>query len=119
MLELSTINQPAPIPVGAQHLKIMEATKEKIRVTVNTEEVKELEISFPYYVKDDGLYCKFFNRSVAMWVSEYVFKSAIEYSNGAVPESWLTFDPITEEDFNEKFNEVMIALKEKKNEKTI
>ena len=114
MLELSTINQPAPIPVGAQHLKIMEATKEKIRVTVNTEEVKELEISFPYYVKDGGLYCKFFNRSVAMWVSEYVFKSAIEYSNGAVPESWITFQPITEEEFNEKFNEVMIALKEKK-----
>jgi len=99
--------------------RIMEAKTEKIKVTVNTEEVKELEISFPYYVKDGGLYCKFFNRSVAMWVSEYVFKSAIEYSNGAVPESWLTFDPITEEDFNEKFNEVMTALIEKKNEKTI
>ena len=88
----------------------MEAKKEKIRVTVNREEARELEISFPYYVKDDGLYCKFFNRSVAMWVSEYVFKSAIEYSNCGVPENWLTFNPTTEEEFNEKFNEVMNSL---------
>ena len=99
--------------------RIMEAKTEKIKVTVNTEEVKELEISFPYYVKDGGLYCKFFNRSVAMWVSEYVFKSAIEYSNGAVPESWFTFQPITEEEFNAKFKEVMNSLIDINNEKTI
>ena len=97
----------------------MEAKKEKIRVTVSREEVKELEISFPYYVKDDGLYCKFFNRSAAMWISDYSFKKQIEYSDFGAPESWLSFDPTTEEEFNEKFNEVMIALKEKKNEKTI
>jgi hypothetical protein len=97
----------------------MEAKTEKIKVTVNTEEVKELEISFPYYVKDGGLCCKFFNRSVAIWVSEYGFKSAIEYSNGAVPESWITFQPITESEFNEQFNEVMTALIDINNEKTI
>ena len=97
----------------------MKEKVQKIRVTLNREEVRELEISFPYYVKDDGLYCKFFNRSVAIWVSGYGFKSAIEYSNGAVPESWITFQPITESEFNAKFKEIMTALKEKNNEKTI
>jgi hypothetical protein len=97
----------------------MKAKTEKIRVTLNREEVRELEISFPYYVKDDGLYCKFFNRSVAIWVSEYGFKSAIEYSNGAVPESWIAFQPITEREFNEQFNEVMTALIDINNGKTI
>jgi len=97
----------------------MEAKTEKIKVTVNTTEVKELEISFPYYVKDDGLYCKFFSRSVAMWVSKYGFKSAIEYSKFGVPENWLAFDPITEEEFNEQFNEVMTALIDMNNEKVI
>ena len=97
----------------------MEAKTEKIKVTVTREEVKELEISFPYYVKDDGLYCKFFSRSAAMLISEFSFKKQIEYSSFGVPESWLTFDPITEEEFNAKFNEVMTALIDINNEKTI
>ena len=97
----------------------MEVKTEKIRVTVTTEEVKEIEISFPYYVKDNGFYCKFFSVGNVMWVCDYGFKRSIEYSSFGVPEKWITFDPITEEDFNAKFNEVMIALKEKKNEKTI
>ena len=98
----------------------MEAKKtERIKVMVSTEEVRELEISFPYYTKDQGIWCKFFSRSVAMWVSYYGFKSAIEYSNGAVPESWITFQPITESEFNEQFNEVMNNLIKMKNEKII
>ena len=97
----------------------MKAKTEKIRVTVTTEEVKELEISFPYYVKDDGLYCKFFSRSVAMWVSDYSFEKQIKYSNCGVPDGWLTFDPTTENEFNAKFNEVMTALIDMNNEKTI
>lgn len=96
----------------------MEA-KEKIRVTVSREEARELEISFPYHVKDNDLYCKFFNRSAAMWISDYSFKKQIEYSDFGAPENWLAFDPITEEDFNAKFNEVMTALIDINNEKTI
>lgn len=97
----------------------MKATTEKIRVTVNTEEVKELEISFPYYTKDQGMWCKFFNRSAAMWISDYSFKKQIEYSAFGAPEYWITFDPITEKEFNKKFNEVMTALIDIKNEKII
>lgn len=92
---------------------------EKIRVTVTTEEVRELEISFPYYTKDRGVWCKFFSRSEAILVSDYSFKKQIEYSNCGVPEDWLTFDPITEEEFNAKFNEVMNTLININNEKTI
>ena len=99
----------------------MEAKTEKIRVTVKREEVKEIEIeiSFPYYTRNKGLYCKFLSRSAAMCVSEYGFNSSIEYSNLAVPERWLTFEPITENEFNAKFNEVMTDLIEKNNEKII
>ena len=100
----------------------MEAKKEKIKVTVSREEVRELEISFPYYVKDNGLYCKFFSRSVAMWISDYSFKKQIEHSYCGVPEDWLAFDPITEEEFNAKFNEVinsLINIKTNGDEKTI
>lgn len=97
----------------------MKAKTEKIKVTVTTEEVKELDISFPYYTKDDGLYCKFFNRSAAMWISDFSFKKQIEYSNFGVPENWLAFTPISEEEFNAKFNEVMNALIKMNNEKTI
>lgn len=100
----------------------MEAKKEKIRVTVKTEEVKEMEVSFPYYVKDEGLCCKFFSKSAAMWISDYSFKKQIEYSGFGVPENWITFDPITEEEFNAKFNEVinsLINIKTNGDEKTI
>ena len=97
----------------------MEAKKEKIKVTVTTEDVKELEISFPYYVKNGGLYCKFLSKDAAIWISDYSFMKQIETSVGNIPESWLAFDPITEEEFNAKFNEVMTVLKEKNNEKII
>lgn len=97
----------------------MEAKKEKIKVTVRREEVKELEISFPYYTRNKGLYCKFLSKDEAVLVHEYWSKIAIEYSNFATPENWLTFDQITEEEFNAKFNEVMNALIKKNNEKTI
>ena len=95
------------------------ATTEKIRVTVTTKEVKELEISFPYYTRDNGLYLKFFNRREVMWISDYLFKNEIKYSNFGAPESWLTFDPITEEEFNAKFKEVMDNLIKMNNEKAI
>lgn len=97
----------------------MKAKTEKIRVTVSREETKELEISFPYCTKGKGIWCKFFNRSAAMCISDYSFKKQIEYSDSGVPELWLTFDPITEDEFNTKFNEVMAALIDIKNEKTI
>ncbi len=97
----------------------MEAKTEKIKVTVTTEEVKELEISFPYYTKDGGLYCKFFSKDAALWVSDYGFKRAIEYSNGGVPGSWISNDPITGEEFYDKFDKVMYALTKKSYEETI
>jgi cysteine synthase len=97
----------------------MKAKTEKIRVTVTTEEVKEIEISFPYYTRNNGLYCKFLSKDEAVLVSEYWSKRAIEYSNFATPENWLAYEPTTEEEFNEKFNEVMTALITFNNEKTI
>ena len=97
----------------------MKATTEKIKVTVTTEDVKELEITFPYYTKNCGLYCKFFSKEAAIWISDYSFMKQIETSVGNIPESWLAFDPITEEDFNAKFKEVMNALININNEKTI
>lgn len=97
----------------------MEAKKTKIKVTVRHEEVKEIEISFPYYTRNEGLYCKFLSLDKALWVCDFGFNVEIKYSDGTVPDSWITFDPITEDEFNAKFNEVMTALKEKNNEKTI
>ena len=94
----------------------MKAKTTKIKVTVTHEEVKELEISFPYYTKDGGYYCKFFSKDFAMWIVDFPFKKQIEYSTYGVPESWITFDPITEEEFNQKFNEVMNALIDLNNE---
>lgn len=97
----------------------MKAKTAKIKVTVRHEEVKEIEISFPYYTRNKGLYCKFLSKDEAVLVHEYWSKRAIEYSNFATPENWLTFNQITEEEFNEKFNEVITALIEKNNEKDI
>lgn len=97
----------------------MKAKKEKIRLTVSWEEVKELEISFPYYTKKEGLWCKFFRKNAGIWISDRSFKKQIEYSAYGMPEIWLTLDPITEEEFDAKFNEVMNALIDIKNEKTI
>lgn len=92
---------------------------EKTKITINTTSVKELEISFPYFTKGGGFYCKFFNKNSAIWVSDYSFKKQIESSNCGVPELWIAFNPITEEEFNAKFNEVMNALISINNEKTI
>lgn len=97
----------------------MESKTEKIKVTVTTEEVTELEISFPYYTKDEGMWCKFFSRGVATWVVDFPFTKQIEYSSCGVPEAWLINKEISEEEFNTKFNEVMTALIDIKNEKTI
>ena len=97
----------------------MEVKTEKIRVEVKTTEVMELEISFPYYTRDNGLYLKFFSIREVMWISDYLSKKEIEYSSIGGPESWLTFDPITEEEFNAKFNDVMTALIDINNEKAI
>ena len=97
----------------------MKAKTEKIKVTVRREEVKELGITFPYYTRTGHLWCKFFRKNVGILVSDYSFKKQIEYLSGGIPETWLTNDPITEEEFNAKFNEVMSALKERSNEKAI
>lgn len=97
----------------------MEAKKTKIKVTVRREEVKELEISFPYYTRDEYLYCKFFSINNALWVYDYDFNREVKWSNGAVPDRWMTNDQITEDEFNAKFNEVMNALIDINNEKTI
>lgn len=97
----------------------MKTKTEKIKVTVNTAQVKEIEISFPYYTKNGNLYCKFFSKDKAIWVSNYGFDKEIKWSDGTTPESWITFDQITEEEFNAKFNEVITTLKEKNNEKIV
>lgn len=99
----------------------MEAKTEKIRVTVTTEEVKEIEmeISFPYYTRNEGLYCKFLSKDEAVWVCDYGFARSVKWSNGGVPCTWMTNYQITEEEFDNKFNDVINALKEKNNEKTI
>ena len=97
----------------------MKAKKEKIRVTTSREEVRELEISFPYYTKDEGMWCKFFSRGVAIWVVDFPFTKQIEYSSCGVPEAWLINKEISEEEFNAKFKEVMTALIDINNEKTI
>mgnify|MGYP001019029228 CR=1 FL=1 len=91
----------------------------KIKVTVTREEVKELEISFPYYTKDGAYYCKFLSKDTAMWVVDFPFKKQIEYSIYGIPDSWITKDTITEEEFNTKFNEVINSLIEINNEKAI
>ena len=99
----------------------MKTKTEKIKVTVTIEEVKEIEmeISFPYYTKNEGLYCKFLSKDEAVWVCEYGFARSVKWSNSGVPGAWLTNDPITEEEFNAKFNEVMNALIKLNNEKYI
>lgn len=97
-----------------------ETKTEKIKVTVNTAEAKELEISFPYYVKDDAYYCKFLRRDRGVMIADYSFSKTINY--GYVPENWLIYESISEEEFNEKFNEVMnnlINIKTNGDEKTI
>ena len=95
----------------------MEVKKEKIRVTVTTEEVKELEISFPYYVKDKYTVIKFFDRRKGLMVTDYDFSKQIQYMD--MPENWLSFKPTTEAVFNKAFDKVMNDLIKMNNEKTI
>ena len=97
----------------------MKTKTAKIKVTVIREEVKEVEVRFPYYTRDGSLYCKFLSKDTAMWIVDFPFKKQIEYSNWGIPDSWITNDPITEEEFNSKFNEVMNALIEINDEKAI
>ena len=86
----------------------MAAKTEKIKVTVTTEEVKELEISFPYYVKDGYVFIKFFDRNKGIMVADYGFSKQIQYMD--MPERWLTFKPTTEAVFNKAFDKVMNFL---------
>ena len=96
----------------------METTTEKIKIKVNVApRYKEIEISFPYYVKDGCTAIKFFDRNKGIMVADYPFSKQIQYMD--MPEDWITFGPITEEEFNAKFNEVMTALIDINNEKTI
>ena len=96
----------------------MESRTEKIKVKVNVApKYKEVEVSFPYYVKDEYLLVKFFDRNKGIMVADYGFSKHIQYMD--MPENWLAYEPTTEEEFNAKFNEVITALIEKKNEKTI
>ena len=85
------------------------ATTEKIKVKVNVApRYKEIEVSFPYYVKDEYTLIKFFDRRKGIMVADYDFSKQIQYMD--MPENWITFKPTTEEEFNAKFNEVMDAL---------
>mgnify|MGYP000878496795 CR=1 FL=1 len=94
------------------------ATTEKIKVKVNVApKYKEVEVSFPYYVKDGCVLIKFFDRRKGLMVTDYDFSKQVQYMQ--MPESWLAFDPITEEEFNAKFKEVMNFLIKMNNEKTI
>lgn len=95
----------------------MKAKTEKIKVTVSREEVKELEVSFPYYVKDEYILVKFFDRNKGIMVADYGFSKDIQYMY--MPENWLAYEPTTEEEFNAKFKEVMTALIDINNEKII
>ena len=88
----------------------MKPKPKKIKLKVTEPKEVELEITFPYFTKSDGFYCKFLSMSEAIWVVDYSFKKQIEFTSCAVPESWLINNPITEEEFNAKFNEVMNAL---------
>ena len=88
----------------------MKPKTKKIKLKVSEEKEAELEIGFPYFTKSYKSYCKFLSMSEAIWVVDYSFKKQIEFTSCAVPESWLINNPITEEEFNAKFNEVMNDL---------
>lgn len=96
----------------------MKSTTEKIKVKVNVApKYKEVEVSFPYYVKDEYISIKFFDRNKGIMVTDYVFSKSIQYMQ--MPEDWIAYKPTTEEEFNAKFKEVMTALIDINNEKTI
>ena len=87
----------------------MEAKTEKIKVKVNVApKYKEVEVSFPYYVKDGCTAIKFFDKERGIMVTDYSFSKTIQYMD--MPENWLTFNPTTEAVFNKAFNKVMNFL---------
>lgn len=98
-------------------MESMGAKKEKIKISVTKTEIKEISISFPYYVKDKYSVIKFFDRVKGIMVADYGFSKNIQYMD--IPEDWITFEPTTEEEFNAKFNEVMNTLISINNEKVI
>ena len=94
------------------------ATTEKIKVKVNVApKYKEIEVSFPYYVKDGCVLIKFFDRRKGLMVTDYDFSKQVQYMQ--MPEDWITFKPTTEAIFNKAFNKVMNFLIKMNNEKTI
>ena len=87
----------------------MKATTEKIKVKVNVApKYKEVEVSFPYYVKDGCVLVKFFDKRKGIMVTDYGFSKQIQYMD--MPEDWLTFKPTTEAVFNKAFDKVMNFL---------
>ena len=88
----------------------MKKETKKIKLMTTEQKEVELDISFPYFTKNGGFYCCFLSIEKVIWVVDYSFKKQIEYSNCGVPESWLTYQKTTEEEFNAKFNEVLNAL---------
>ena len=96
----------------------MEATTEKIKVKVNVApRYKEVEVSFPYFVKDGCTVIKFFDRRKGLMVTDYDFSKSIQYM--PMPEDWLAYKPTTEAVFNKAFNKVMSNLIKMNNEKDI
>lgn len=90
-------------------MKVDLSKKEKIKVKVNVApKYKEVEVSFPYYVKDSCMLIKFFDRRKGIMVTDYSFSKNIQYMQ--MPESWITYKPTTEAVFNKAFNKVMNAL---------
>jgi hypothetical protein len=95
----------------------MATTTEKIKVKVNVApRYKEVEVNFPYYVKDGCTAIKFFDKRKGIMVTDYSFSKNIQYME--MPENWITFNPTTEAIFNKAFDKVMNFLT-KNNEKTI
>ena len=87
----------------------MKATTEKIKVKVNVApRYKEVEISFPYYVKDGCTAIKFFDRRKGIMVTDYSFSKNIQYLE--MPEDWIAYKPTTEAVFNKAFDKVMNFL---------
>ncbi|HBT85741.1 MAG TPA: hypothetical protein DEB12_07520 [Porphyromonadaceae bacterium] len=87
----------------------MDAKAEKIKIKVNVSpRYKEIEVSFPYYVKDGFVLVKFFDRNKGIMVADYGFSKHIQYMD--MPEDWITFKPTTEAVFNKAFDKVMNFL---------
>lgn len=91
----------------------MESKTEKIRVKVNVApKYKEVEVSFPYYVKDGCVVIKFFDKRRGVMVKDYSFSKGVQWMD--MPEEWILFKPTTEDIFNKAFDKVMNFLIKKK-----